>query len=31
MSYVLDHKVVGGENQACSGSLLFLVDCANSW
>ena len=31
MSYVLDHRVSGCENQACSGPLLFLVDCDNSW
>ena len=31
MSYVLDHRVAGGENQTCNGPLLFLVDCANSW
>ena len=31
MSYVLDHRVAGGENQACSGPQLFLVDCANGW
>ena len=26
MSYVLDHKVTGGENQACNRPLLFMVD-----
>ena len=31
MSYVLDHRVAGGEDQACNGPALFLVDCANSW
>ena len=31
MSYVLDHRVAGGENQACNGPLLFLIDCATSW
>ena len=31
MSYVLGHRVAGGENQACNGPLLFLIDCATSW
>ena len=31
VSYVLDHRVAGGEDQVCSGPLLFQVDCANSW